>query len=81
MFINIEHDIFDSAVKDPAEGVDRVGADALISLETGDLGGTDAILFNQRILGNSLLFHSFPQGVIADHTSTSLACMITKIGI
>ena len=42
-------------------------ADAFIPFQSGNLGGTDPILFYKSVLRNALLFHSYPKFFVRNH--------------
>lgn len=80
---NILHDFANIAVQNPAEHLDGVRADALVSFQSRNLSGADAVFFNECILRNAALFHRFPELFIGDHArSHPLSLdMITKFGV
>ena len=57
---NIFHNVTDFTVKYLAEDLNSMGAYTLISLQSGNLSGADVVILDQRILGNTLLFHDIP---------------------
>lgn len=59
-FSYIFHDIFYAAIQDSAECFYGVGADALVPLQSGDLGRAYFIFFDQRVLTYAFGFHSSP---------------------
>ena len=61
---DICHDIPRLTVQDPAENFDRVRADALVSLQSGDLSGADIVFFDQRVLRDAVFLHHAPQFVV-----------------
>lgn len=74
--------IADIAVQNAAKNLQRMGADAFISLQACDLAGTDVILLDQRILRNPLLLHRHPKIIIGYHMFTHfLLDIITERGV
>ena len=57
---NIGGNVAGLTIEDLTEYFQRVGADAFIALEPGDLSRADVVFFNQRILGNPFFFHDGP---------------------
>ena len=64
---DILHDIAHLAVQNPAKHLDGMGADAFVSLQPGDLPGTDVIFFYKRVLRDSFLLQHIPQIIIRNH--------------
>lgn len=58
---NIVRDIADVTAEDAAKNLQRMGADAFVALEAGDLPGTDVVLFDEGILRDALFPHHAPQ--------------------
>ena len=54
-------------MQDLAECGDRVGTDVLVIAQPSQLPGTDVVVFDQRILGNSLLPHNLPEFFVRNH--------------
>lgn len=54
------HNVLHIALKNFAKGFDRMGADALVSLKSRDLCGTDIKGFNKGILAYAFFFHCLP---------------------
>lgn len=61
---DVFHYVFHAAIQDSAKHFDRVGTDAFVALQAGELPGADAILVDQRILRHASFAHGFPQSLI-----------------
>ena len=57
----IGHNVPNIAIEDPAKDFHRVGADAFVPLQPGELTGADAVLLNQGVLGYAFLLHDYPK--------------------
>lgn len=60
LILNILHNVPYIALQNATKHLNRMGADALIAFEPGDLSGADVVLFNQCVLSNALAFHNRP---------------------
>lgn len=54
------HDVLHIALKDLAKGFNCMGADAFVSLKSGNLCRTDVEGFNKGVLAYALFFHRLP---------------------
>ena len=61
---NVLHHIFNAAVQNLAEHLDRMGANVFVVLEARDLAGTDMLFIDERILSHALFAHGFPQSLV-----------------
>ena len=64
---DIFHNIAHFAVQDTAKHLNGMGADALVTLQSGDLRRTDIVFLNEGILGNPFFPHDIPQVVVRNH--------------
>ena len=65
------HNIRDRAVKDVAEDIHRMDADAQVSLQTRHKRRTETILVCQDIFCYAFFFHCFPKVIVDDHSIRS----------
>jgi hypothetical protein len=65
--LDVFHHIFDAAVQNFTEHVDRMRADALVPLQPRDLRRTDMVRFYQRVLRNAPFLHRFPEFFVRNH--------------
>ena len=61
---DVFHYVFHAAIQDSAKHFDRVGTDAFVALQAGELTGADAVLVDQRVLRHTPFAHGFPQSLI-----------------
>ena len=61
MIRNILHNVPGLALQDFTEHLNCVGADTLISFDSGDLSGTDMMLLDQSVLCDTFYFHNDPE--------------------
>ena len=66
---NIFHNVTDFAVENFAEELNSMGTDTLISLQSGNLPRADGVMLDQRILGDTFLFHDIPKIIKGNHCS------------
>lgn len=73
------HYIRDRAVKDVAEDIHRMDADALVAFQARHKRRTETILGCQSIFCNAFFFHGFPEVVIDDHSIRSEATAFSPL--
>lgn len=67
MIRNILHNVSNITVQNSAKHIDRMGTDAFVALEPGNLSGADVVALDEGVLRNALLFHYVPEIVIGNH--------------
>lgn len=61
------HNVLHPAVQYAAEHFNRMGADAFVPLQPGDLRRADAIGVDERVLAHTLCAHGDPKPVVGNH--------------
>ena len=61
---NVLHDIPNFAIQYLAKYFNRMSANTLITLQSGNLTGADIVMLNQRILCDAFFFHDIPKVII-----------------
>lgn len=64
---NVSHNVPNFTVQNFAENINGVCTYTFVPFQSGNLTWTYMILLNQRILGDSFLFHHIPEVVVCNH--------------
>ena len=68
LVVDIFTDIFDFAIQNLAQTIDGKGVDVVVPLQPCNLRWTKAVVVNQLVLGDVLLFHRIPKFIKYYHS-------------
>ena len=71
------HDIFNIAMQNVAESVDRIGFYVAVLFQPVDLGTIHIMMRIKIILRDPLFFHCLPQSVVFYHRTLTLIFLLT----